>query len=334
MEPESLLLVVMHVSLTLYAMLGGADFGGGIWELNTAFQASDKERRLIYSAIGPVWEANHVWLIFVLVLSANAFPIAFAAACRALWLPLLLTLVGIVFRGSAFAFRSYTRGHQRQEAWDVIFALASTLAPFFLGVSVGAIASGQLSVAPDGSFYGDALTDWLSPLSIFTAFFAVGMCAYLAAFYLTREANQSADRELTTTWRTRSLATGIWMSVLSCVGLAFVAIEAPLLWSGFGARGWPLVIVALVAGAFSLVAMWRRRYTIAAVSAAVTVASVMWGWAVAQYPLLVPPTLTVHVAKAPDRVLTLVIIIVAGGFLLVVPSLGYLLYLFKSKPRP
>jgi cytochrome d ubiquinol oxidase subunit II len=334
MAPESILLIVMLLALTLYAILAGADFGGGVWEFNSAFRTSEQERRLIYSAIGPVWEANHVWLIFVLVLAANAFPPAFAAACRALWLPLLLTLVGIVFRGCAFAFRSYAVGAERQQqVWDVVFALASTLAPLFLGASVGAIASGRLSVDSGGSFTGDPLTDWLSPLSVFTALFAVGICAYLAAFYLAREAHLKEDRQLTTAWRMRSLITGLGMGALSIGGLVLVAYEAPGLWTGFRNQGWPLFIVSLAAGATSFVAMWQSRFTVAAISAATTVAAVIWGWGVAQYPLVIPPAFHIEQAKAPRNVIELSLIVVAVGGLILLPSLSYLLVLFKSKAQ-
>ena len=138
MAPESILLVVVFTALTIYALFGGADFGAGVWEVNTALQASPKERKLLYSAIGPVWEANHVWLIFVLVATFAAFPVAFAAICQSLWLPLLLALAGIVFRGAGYALRSNATDSQRQQfAWDVVFAAGSTAAPFFLALRSG-----------------------------------------------------------------------------------------------------------------------------------------------------------------------------------------------------
>ena len=189
MEPENILLIVVFLGLTVYALFGGADFGAGVWEVNTAMQASPKERKLLFSAIGPVWEANHVWLIFVLVAVFGAFPVAFAAICQALWLPLSLALVGIVFRGAGFALRTYSTGDERQQfAWEVVFAVGSTAAPFFLGACVGALASGKLELAADGRFEGNYLTGWLSPMALFTGFFVVVMCAFLAAVYLARGA--------------------------------------------------------------------------------------------------------------------------------------------------
>lgn len=324
------------VGLTLYILLGGADFGAGIWEFNTALQASEKERALIYRAVGPVWEANHVWLIFILVGLHTAFPPAFAALCRVLWIPLLLALVGIVFRGVGFAFRSYAAGAVRQQAvWGAVFAFASTAAPFFLGASAGAIASGRLAVTPQGGYTGDYVTGWISPMSIFNAFFTVGVCAYLAAVYLTREADHEGDPTLVATWRRRALATGAWMGILAMAGLAFVATDAPLLWQGFRSQAWPLVGVSIGGGLFSLWALLRRRFTGAILGAGAAVAAVVWGWGVAQYPAIIPPALTIEAAKGPDSVLWAMIWGIAAGAVLLVPSLGYLFYLFKGKrPEP
>ncbi len=334
MEPENILLVVILMGLTVYALFGGADFGAGVWEVNTAMQASPKERKLLFGAIGPVWEANHVWLIFVLVAMFGAFPEAFAVFCQALWLPLVLALAGIVFRGVGFALRTYSIGAERQQfAWEVVFAIGSTAAPFFLGTCVGALASGSLNVARDARFQGNFLTGWLSPMALFTGFFVVGMCAYLAAVYLAREAKGLGDRELTLLWRQRALATGIWMGVLALAGVAYVATDAPLLWDGFRQRSWPLVLGSIVAGFLSLYSLIRERYRTAVLGAAAAVTSVIWGWAVAQYPWLVPPTITVEDAKAPANVLWLLIATICLGFLLLVPALAYLLYLFKVGRR-
>jgi cytochrome d ubiquinol oxidase subunit II len=331
MAPEVILLVILWLALTLYVLLGGADFGAGIWEVNLAFQAREKERLLLRRAIGPVWEANHVWLIFVLVLLFNAFPPAFAALSRALWLPLLLALAGIVFRGAAFAFRSYAVGAVRQQAgWGVAFALASTAAPFFLGAAFGAVASGNLAVTPRGGFTGNYVTDWLTPLALFNGFFTVGMCAYLAAVYLVREASQEGDAELAELWRQRALATGVWMGALALAGLAFLATEAPRLWRGFQQRAWPLVVATLMTGFFSLGALWWRRYTAAVAGVAATVATVLAACGVAQYPALVLPAITIEGAKAPKAVLWTMVGSIALGALVLLPSMGWLFVIFKG----
>jgi len=332
MEPDVILLGVMTVGITLYALMGGADFGAGVWEFSTALRAPERERDLIYRAIGPVWEANHVWLIFVVVGLFAGFPDAFSAICRALWVPLLLALVGIVFRGVGFAFRSYAADSLTEKTlWGAVFAFASTGAPFFLGASLGAILSGELEVTPAGGYTGNHLTGWVTSLSVFSAFFAVGACAYLAAVYLTREAQLAGDAALTKKWRLRALATGLWMGVLSVVGLGLMAADAQRLWEGFTTRAWPLIGGSVAAGCFSLWALWRERFTGAAIGAALAVGSVVVGAAVALYPDLVPPTITIESARAPREVLWALVISIVAGAVILTPALVYLMLLFKGR---
>lgn len=333
MGPDDLLLIVMLTALTLYAVLGGADFGAGVWEFTTVLQASDKERQHIYKAIGPVWEANHVWLIFVLVILMNGFPLAFAALSQALWLPLLMALCGIVFRGASFAFRSHSHGSFRERRlWEAVFAIASTATPLFLGAGAGAVASGKLVVNALGRYEADYLAGWLSPLAVFSGFYMIGMCAFLAAVYLFREADLADDAELECLWRRRSLSTGIWMGVLSLGGLIMVWLEAPSLMAGFASRGWPLIIVSIACGIGSLLEVWRSRSRRAVVAASGAVAAVIWGWGVSQYPALIPPGITSVIARAPDNVLWIMLTVILAGAALLLPALGYLFVLFKSRP--
>jgi cytochrome bd ubiquinol oxidase subunit II len=333
-QPETIILVVVFIALTLYALLGGADFGAGVWEVNSALHASHRQRAMLHATIGPVWEANHVWLILVLVAMFAAFPVAFAAACRALWLPLLLALLGIVFRGIGFAFRSYTPDAGREQAaWDAVFAIGSTAAPFFLGASVGALASGKLAIDREGRFDGDYLTGWISPLALFTGFFVAGMCAYLSSVYLAREASLLGDRAGVLLWRRRALATGVAVGILALAGVVLVATGAPVLWEGFRLRSWPLVGGSLVAGFSSLYSLAVERYRTAVLSAAMAVSTVIWGWGIAQFPLIVPPAITIQSAKAPANVLWLLIATLGVGAVLLFPALGYLFYLFKSERK-
>jgi cytochrome d ubiquinol oxidase subunit II len=333
MSAELIILTVVMLALTAYAVFGGADFGAGVWEFITAFHGTPKEQRLIDGAMGPVWEANHVWLIFVLIAMFGAFPPAFAALCRALWLPLLLALLGIVARGVGFAFHSYAKGALVQQAvWGRVFAFASTSSPFFLGACIGAIASGRLEVTARGDFTGDYVFGWITPLSIFTAFFAVTVCAFLAAVYLTRDAFRDRDVELINLWRRRALASGAWLLILALLGLAFIAIDAPDLWERFHARSWPFVASALLTGVGTLYFLVSRRFSAAVLAAAATVAALPWGWAFGQYPQIVPPTVTISNARSPDAVLWIMVWSILVACLLVLPSLGLLLYLFKEKP--
>ena len=334
MGPADLLLIVMLTALTLYALFGGADFGAGVWEFTTVLQATDEERDHIYRAIGPVWEANHVWLIFAVTILLNAFPPAFAAVSRALWLPLLLALVGIVFRGAGYVFRSYSRGTKgERRAWEAVFAIASTAAPLFLGAAAGAIASGGLEMTPDGRYAESYDYHKVSSLAIYTAFYAVGLCAYLSAVYLVREANVAQNEHLEKVWRQRALSTGLWMGLLSIGGLGVVHFEAPQLETGFLQRAWPLVIVSLFCGIGSLVELWRRNYVRATVTSIGAVASVIWGWAIAQYPMILPPGISAETAKAPDNVLWWMVAIIGLGAVLLLPALAYLMILFKRGQR-
>lgn len=334
MSPEVLIYIVMGLSLVLYAVLGGADFGAGVWQFNLAFRMPAKEQRFCDRAMGPIWETNHVWLIFVIVLLFSAFPPAFAALSRALWLPFLLALVGIVFRGCGFAFRHYAHGAEEvQRRWGVVFALSSTFTPFFLGASAGAVASGQLAVSPDGSFNGSYFTDWISPLSIYTGFFSVGVCAYIAAVFLTRDATREGDDELTARWCLRAKKMGLLVGVMALVGLVFVLTGAPTLWAELTGPGLPLIALSIATGIFSIVALDRAWHLAATLGASLTVSTVIGGWALGQYPVLLPPSITVAGAAAPANVLWLFIVVAGLGAILLVPSLALLFWVFKGQPE-
>lgn len=331
MAPELIICGILLVTITLYAILGGADFGAGVWEFNTALRASEKEREQLYRAIGPVWEANHVWLIFALVMMFSAFPIAFAAISRALWLPLLLALLGIFARGMGFAFRKYAAGAVRQQAlFGAVFAFASTSTPFFFGACAGAIAAG-IPVTERGHFTGDHLAVWTRPLPVFCAFYAVGLCSYISAIFMCRESETENDPELIKKWRKRALTMGVILGIFSGLGLILVAREAPNLWSGFRSSGLPFVLASSAAGVLSMGLVWKSQFAPAVAAASVTVATVILGWGVAQYPLLIPPTLTIEATKAPDAILRAMAIAIAGGAVVLVPSLGWLLFLFKRQ---
>lgn len=333
MQPEVLLLMVMLSAITLYAVLGGADFGAGVWEFTSGLQSTAKERNHVYRAIGPVWEANHVWLIFVMVILMNGFPVVFAGVSRALWFPLLMAVWGILFRGAAYAFRSHSHGPQREKRiWEMMFAVASTAAPLFLGAAAGAIASGELALTAEGKYSADYVSDWMTPLSIFTGFYTVGLCAYLSSVYLVREAHVAGDSELTVLWRNRAVSTGLWMGVLSLAGLVLVAREVPLLAEGFSRRGWPLILASLACGSGGLIQVLRSKYTSAMLLSSGAVAAVIWGWGVSQFPTMVPPNIQADAAAAPDHILWMMLAVIFIGTLIMLPALGYLFWLFKSKP--
>ncbi len=330
MGAEHVLLGILWAALVLYAVLGGADFGAGVWEGLTWMRGSKKERGLLYAAIAPVWEANHVWLIFAIVVLFTAFPTAFEAVSRALWVPFLLAMGGIVCRGMGFTYRYYGPGAAgAQRTWSSLFAFASIATPLFFGAAAGAVASGTLAVGPDGSFAGTA-SDWISPLSVYTAVLAVGACAYLAAVYLARETATEGSAELAETWRARGIGAGLVMGGAATLGLAVVALNAPALWQGFEERAWPLAALSAAAGLVSLAALWQRHHGISVVSAAAAVATIVAGWGLAQYPHLVPPSIDVETARAPDGVLHAAAWVIVAGLVVLVPSFVLLLRLFKA----
>ncbi len=332
MAPDDLMLLVALTALTIYAIFGGADFGAGVWEFSTAFQATPRERAHLYKAIGPVWEANHVWLIFVIVILFNAYPPVFAGLSRALWVPLLLVVMGIVFRGASYAFRGASKDRPVEKSgWEILFAVASTATPFFLGTSLGAIVSGQLAITSRGEFHGDVLRDWLSPFSMFFGFYTVVMCSFLAAVLLYRESVLMGDRELDDLWRRRTLSTGLWMGLLSSVGLIMVWREAPELSTALWRTAWPLIALSIISGASAWIATWMQRATWAVGCAAIAVASVIWGWGVAQYPVLIPPDITSAAVRAPDKVLWMMLAVIGIGATLLLPALAYLFALFKHR---
>ena len=328
------MLLAIGAGMTLYVLLGGADFGGGVWDLLAHGSERDRERSLISKAIGPVWEANHVWLIFVVTVLFAAFPPAFAALSVALYVPFGIAIAGIVMRGAAFAFRSYGEpdtGWQR--AWTRVFGIASLVTPFVLGMCAAAIASGRIRIVGD-TVHATLVGSWTGSLSWMAGFLSLAMCAFLAATYLTVEAVQRGDAQLERRFRRRALGAGVVAGVLAGVGLVVVRADAPTLWHGMLQDGWPFVVLSAVAGVVALAATARGRERVARSSAAVAVGSVVVGWGVSQWPYLIVPDLTAAQAAAPKSSLGPIAIGLAVGAALVLPSLLLLLRVFKASRTP
>jgi len=332
------LLVLMWVSVTVYALLAGADFGAGAWDLLSGRTGPGARRRaLIEHSIGPVWEANHVWLIFVLVLMWTAFPPLFAAVSSTLYLPLTLVALGLIARGSAFAFRKAVTEVWQQRIFGAAFAFSSLVTPFFLGAIAGGVASGRV---PPGIARGNVLTSWLNPTSVLCGTLAVLAGMYLAAVYLTADARRSGQPELAAEFRLRALAAGVVTGLVAAAGLVVVHSDAPRLWAGLSGHALPLVAPSLVAlsgaaGVASLALLAVRRYLLVRVTAALAVAAVLWGWGAAQYPhlLAAAPGLTVAQAAAGRATLQATMISAGVGIALLAPSLAWLFLLFqRGKP--
>jgi cytochrome d ubiquinol oxidase subunit II len=314
-----------------YAIFGGADFGGGVWDLLARGPRKGEQREAIARAMGPVWEANHVWLIFVVVLFFTAFPAAWSAYVTALFAPLRLVLVGIALRGVAFVFRAYAPHHGalRAARWGPIFGGASILTPFLLGACVGAVSSGGLRV----ELGREAVVDgwpWLSPIALSTGAAAASLCAYVAAVFLCVE----TEGELREDFRRRALVSAALVLGGALATLPFTAISAPNLWRGLVS---PQVLPILGAGTFAaivaIVALVRRAFRLARVAVALQVALVIAGWALAQYPFLIYPDVTLASAAAPRATLLFVVGSLPFGAALVGPSMWLLFRVFKAAPR-
>jgi cytochrome bd ubiquinol oxidase subunit II len=323
-----LLAIVLVLSLTAYALLGGADYGGGLWDLLASGPAAARQRATIAHAIGPVWEANHVWLIVAIVVVFTGFPRAFATISTYLHVPLVVVLIGIVLRGSAFVFRAYGPDDPRHErVWGRVFAIASTVTPFFLGVIVGALTEGRLPASRRGTFAAVYITPWLTAFSLSVGLFAVALFGYLAAAYLTLEAQ---DAEEAAAFRSRALRSGVAVGVLAAVVLL---LATPDVRHALVASAWAVPLhVATGASALAAFAfLWWRRYEFARLAAAAQVSFILWGWALAQYPYAIRPHLTLADAAAPANVLARLLQVLAVGAVVLIPSLLYLFGIFGPR---
>ena len=342
MPSEILLGAVIVVALMLYLLLAGADFGGGVWDLLALGTRGARQRRAIEHAIGPIWEANHVWLILVVVVVFTAFPPAFAALSTALHVPLTLFLVGVVFRGSAFAFRSAIGGaghgddaaaDRGQLRWGMIFSLASLISPVLLGMVVGAIASGRIRVE-HGLVSGGFLRSWLAPFPIAVGLYALALCAFLAATYLVVEVE--GDPELQWDFRIRAFAAGVAVGVCALLAFVLSGSGAPLIREGLTRRPWtwPLHGATALVALGALVALWRSQFRLARVLVAVQTVAILAGWVASQYPFLLVPDITIWNAAAARETRSWLLIILAAGIPVLLPSLVVLFRVFKMAPAP
>jgi cytochrome d ubiquinol oxidase subunit II len=315
-------LVFIVLGLTAYGVLGGADFGAGFWDLTAGGdRRGGRVRGLIQRSMSPVWEANHVWLIFVLVIAWTAFPVAFGAIFETLAVPLFLAVLGIILRGTAFALRGQAGTIREARVLGATFALSSVLVPFFLGTALGGIAAGYVS-ATDPAADVDA---WTNPTSLAIGVLAVVTGAYLAAVFLAGDARRAALPDLEDAFRTRALGAGIVSGAGAFVALLIVRSDARPLYDGLtSGGGLAALIVSGVAGLVTLWLVWTRRFELARGSAAVAVAAVVAGWVVANHPYILPGQLTIDEAAAADATLTALTVSVGVGLLILLPSLYYL----------
>jgi cytochrome bd ubiquinol oxidase subunit II len=313
---------VLWVGVTAYAVFGGADFGAGFWSLVSGRgERARRARELIDWAIGPVWEANHVWLIFVLVVLWTGFSAAFGAIFSTLFIPLTLAALGIVLRGSGFAFHHSAGRAGRRAAAERLFGFSSLLTPFFLGTVVGAIAGGRV---PPGNAAGDPVTSWLNPLSLLIGALFVATSAYLAAVFLVSDGRRAGAADLEPYFVRRALAAAVAAGALAVAGLVALHADAHVVYAGLTGDALPLVIASAACGIAVLVLLWRGVRRGPRPLAVGAVVAVVWGWGVAQHPYLLPTQMTISAGAAPEPTLTALLIVFGVAVIVVVPSIALL----------
>ena len=324
--------VVLFVGIMAYAVFGGADFGAGFWDLIAGgAERGARPRAVIEHAIGPVWEANHVWLIFTFVVLWTCFPEAYASITLTVFVPLTIAAFGIVLRGSGFAFRKTVTKTSSKRNFGAAFASSSVIVPFCMGAVVGAIASGRI---PAGGVAGDPWNSWINPTSILGGVMAVVMVAYLASVYLTWDGHRLGDDEMAEYFRKRAVVAAVVAGVVAFAGIFVLHHDAPFLYSGLTSRGLPAVIVSALCGLGSLVLLIRHSAQWARVLAAGAVATIVLGWGMAQWDYVLPQSLTVAQAAAPSGTITAVLIATAIAVVVLGPSFALLYTLDQRSLLP
>jgi cytochrome d ubiquinol oxidase subunit II len=314
--------VVLFIGITAYAVFGGADFGAGMWDLLAGgAKRGARPRAVIDHSIGPVWEANHVWLIFTFVVLWTAFPEAYASITLTMFVPLTLAAFGIVLRGASFAFRKSLWTTRDRRTFGAAFAISSLIVPYCMGAVVGGIATGRV---PAGGKAGDPWHSWVNPTSVLGGVMAVVMVAFLASTYLVWDARRLSDAAMVTYFRNRAIGSAIAAGAVAFVGLFVLHADADYLFDGLTHRALPLVIISIVCGAGALLLLAREAPRGARFAAIGAVGSIIVAWGVAQWDYILPETLTVDQAAAPSGTLAAVLVATGIAVVLIFPSLALL----------
>jgi cytochrome d ubiquinol oxidase subunit II len=319
---------VLFIGIVAYAIFGGADFGAGFWDLTAGgARRGDRPRQVIDRSIGPVWEANHVWLIFCFVVLWTAFSPAYASITLTLFVPLTIAAFGIVLRGSSFAFRKAVFRTRDRRNFGAAFAISSVLVPYCMGAVAGAIASGRV---PAGGQAGDPWASWVNPSSILGGVLAVAVSAFLAGVYLVYDASRFGDDEMVAYFRRRAVGAAVVTGVIALAGLFVLRADAVYLFDGLTSRALPLVIVSTGCGIGSLYLLVSDNHRGARLAAIAAVASIVLAWGVAQWDYVLPETMTVASAAAPSGTLAAVLVATGCAVVLIFPSFA-LLYVLDQR---
>ncbi|QWV99252.1 cytochrome d ubiquinol oxidase subunit II [Geomonas nitrogeniifigens] len=329
-DPVTPAALVVALGFVLYALFGGADFGGGIWTALAFGPRAREQREALFNAIGPVWETNHVWLIFVVVTLFTAFPAGFASLFIALMTPLVVALVGINFRGAAYAFRHYGRESGREVPFSArVFEIASVVTPFALGMAVAATAAGSITIDNDVVATGTGV--WLTPFTVMGGVIALCVCAYLAPVYMAVRVSGPLQDD----FRHAAIAAGIALGVVTSVMIPLALHTAP----EFSHRllgSWPMlcVVSAVLAGVATQLLLLLRRYRLAQVMAGATVVLTLAGFAAALSPDLIIKEMSLRAAAAPRATLIAYLTVLPVGAIILIPSLVFLFWTFRGEPAP
>jgi cytochrome d ubiquinol oxidase subunit II len=328
----TLIAAIMLASLMLYALMAGADYGGGMWDLLASGVRAQRQRHAIVEAIAPIWEANHVWLILVIVLLFSAFPRAFSTIMIALHIPITAMLIGIVLRGSAFMFRKYdSTADAVQRRWSTVFGVASFFTPFFQGVTLGALTTGDIHLVGNRVTTG-FFASWLTPFAFACGLFALALFAFLAATYMTVDTRSEPD--LQDDFRLRAIWAQIGLILLAIIVFITSKNGAPLMYHGLTNWWAPLLLGwTVLSGITALLALWFRAFKLARTAAVAQVTLILVGWALAEFPHLVTPDVTIQNAAAPESTLKLLLLALGAGAVVLLPSLLYLFQIFKRQEQ-
>jgi cytochrome bd ubiquinol oxidase subunit II len=320
--------IVLLLAVVAYAVFAGADFGAGFWDLTAGgAERGKRPRDVIEHSIGPVWEGNHVWLIFILVVLWTSFSEAFASITLTLFVPLTIAALGIVFRGASFAFRKAVVTTRTRRVFGGAFALSSVLVPYCMGAVAGGIASGRV---PAGGQAGDPVDSWINPTSILGGVLAVAAVAYLAAVYLVWDSRRFGDVQMAEYFRRRAVVSAVAVAIIAVIGVFVLRADAPYVFNGLMSRALPLVIISVLCGVGALLLLVRDAPRGGRLLAIVAVASIVASWGVAQWPYLLPESLTVSAAASPSGTLTAILAAVVLAAVIVVPGF-ILLYVLDQK---
>jgi len=334
MTPELVLAAIILTSLIAYALSGGADFGGGVWDLLARGPRAKDQRELIAHTMAPIWEANHVWLIVLIVLLWVCFPMVYSTVSTALHIPLLVMLLGIVLRGSSFVFRAYGGGSERERrSWGLVFSTTSIITPLMLGVVLGATGTGTFEVdIATGAVETNFVDAWLAPFPFVTGALVLVIFAYLAAVYLTVDAD---DEGLQDIFRSRAILSGIVLGVFAVLTVILARDGAPPLYAGLFAATWstPMHATTALCGIIAMVLLWQRRFRLARLIAMAHVTMIVLDWALSIYPWMLPGQLSISDAAAPSEVLWTTLTVLAIGGSVLAPSLIFLYRVFKSRAQ-